>query len=131
MARQPKVEVDGNEMTNVREVYYGLEAALDRDGAPTRGLICNGIMIRRVADASTDICEWAASANEAGRKSGKVTFVDANGLAMKTLSWENGYVRNYQVEYVDTGDHVEEMFVVEPETIAVNDASHFFDWKNK
>ena len=131
MARQPKVEVDGNEMTNVREVHYGLQAALDRDGAPTRGLISDGIMIRRVADNATDICDWAANADEASRKSGKVTFLDANGLAMKTLSWENGYVRHYLVEYADTGDHVEEVFVVEPETIAVNDESHFFDWKNK
>lgn len=131
MARQPKVEIDGNEMKNVREVQYGLQAALDRDGAPTRGLICSGIMIRRVADEGTDVSEWASSADEAGRKSGKVTFLDANGLEMKSLTWENGYVREYMVEYVDDGDHVEEMFVVEPETIAVADESHFFDWKNK
>ncbi len=131
MARQPKVEVDGNELKNIREVQYGIDAALDRDGAPTRGLICNGIMVRRVADAATDICDWAASADEASRKSGKVTFLDANGLEMKSVSWENGYVRNYHVEYSDGGDHVEEVFVVEPETIEVAGESHFFDWKNK
>ena len=50
---------------------------------------------------------------------------------MKSLEWENGYVRNYHVEYNDKGDHVEEVFVVEPETILVNDEKHFFDWKNK
>jgi hypothetical protein len=131
MARQPKVEVDGNPMPNVREVKYGLRAALDRDGAPTRGLICDGIMIRRVADAATDICEWAANADEASRKSGKVTFLDANGLEMKALSWENGYVREYFVEYDDSGDHVEEVFVVESEIISVGDEKHSFDWKNK
>jgi hypothetical protein len=131
MARQPKVEVDGNPMPNVREVHYGLRAALDRDGAPTHGLICDGIMIRRVADATKDLYEWAANADEASRKSGKVTFLDANGLEMKSLSWENGYVREYFVEYDDSGDHVEEVFVVEPEIISVGDAKHSFDWKNK
>jgi hypothetical protein len=131
MARQPKVEIDGNEMKNILEVQYGVRAALDRDGAPTRGLECDGILIRRVADDATDIAEWAASADDANRKSGKITFLDANGLEMKALSWKGGYVRNYSVEYDDAGDHVEEVFVVEPETIDVGGEEHFFDWKNK
>ena len=131
MARQPTVEVDGNEMSNVLEVQYGVRAALDRDGAPTRGLQCDGIMIRRVADDATDIVDWASSADEANRKSGAVIFLDANGLEMKRLNWSGGYIRLYNVEYSDKGDHVEEVFIVEPETISVGDGEHFFDWKNK
>lgn len=131
MARQPKVEIDGNEMKNILEVQYGVRAALDRDGAPTRGLECDGILIRRVADDANDVVDWASSADDANRKSGKVTFLDANGLEMKSLEWKGGYVRNYTVEYNDTGDHVEEVFIVEPETISVAGQEHFFDWKNK
>jgi len=71
MARQPKVEVDGNEMKNILEIRYGVRATLDRDGAPTRGLECDGIMIRRVADEAVDLVEWASSADQANRKSGK------------------------------------------------------------
>jgi hypothetical protein len=131
MARQPKVEIDGNEMKNILEVQYGVRAALDRDGAPTHGLECDGILIRRVADDATDVVDWAASADDANRKSGKVTFLDANGLEMKALEWKGGYVRNYSVEYDDAGDHVEEVFIIEPETIDVGGEDHFFDWKNK
>ena len=131
MARAPKVSVEGNELKNVREVRYSLTAAVDRNGAPTRALFCGGIMIRRVADDATDIVDWASSADEAGRKAGEVVFQDANGLEMKKLEWENGYVRDYHVAYSDENDHVEETFLVEPETIKVNGEAHFFDWKNK
>ena len=131
MARQPKVEIDGNELSNILEVQYGIRAALDRDGAPTRGLECDGILIRRVADDATDIVDWAASADEANRKSGKVSFMDANGLEMKALEFSGAYVRNYTVDYDDKGDHVEECFIVEPEKISVAGEEHNFDWKNK
>lgn len=131
MARQPAVSVEGNDLKNILEVQVGIRAALDRDGAPTRGLECDGILIRRVADDANDIVEWASSADDANRKAGEVKYLDANGLEMKTLSWKGGYVRNYSVEYNDNSDHVEEVFVVEPETIAVNGEEHFFDWKNK
>ena len=131
MARQPKVSVDGNELKNILEVSFGVHAALDRDGAPTRGLISDGILIRRVADAADDLADWASSADDANRKSGEVEFVDANGLAMKTLKWKGGYIRHYDVDYDDAGEHVEETIVVEAETIEVNGEEHFFDWKNK
>lgn len=131
MARQPKVEIDGNEMKNILEVRYGVRAAKDRDGAPTRQVLCDGIMVRRVADDAVDIAEWAADANEANRKAGAITFVDANGLTMKKLEFKKAYVRQYSVDYVDDGDHVEEMFIIEPEIISLGGEEHDFDWKNK
>jgi len=131
MARQPNVKIDGNDLKNVLEVQYGVRAALDRDGAPTRGLQCDGILIRRVADDSTDIVDWASSADDANRKSGEVSFLDANGMAMKTLKFSGAYVRSYTVDYDDKGDHVEETFIVEPENIEVGGEDHTSHWKDK
>jgi hypothetical protein len=131
MARQPVVEVDGNQLKNIKEVRYGVRASVDRDGAPTRGLECDGIMIRRVADDATDLVEWASSADQANRKSGKITFQDENGLTMKELEWKGGYLRNYAVEYDDAGDHAEEVVLIEPEELSVGGSAHDFDWMNK
>jgi len=131
MARQPKVEVDGNELKNILEIRYGVRATLDRDGAPTRGLECDGIMIRRVADEAVDLVEWASSADQANRKSGKVTFTDENGLMMKELEWKGGYVRVYDVEYNDVKDHAEEFVLIEPEQISIGGTEHDFAWKDK
>jgi len=131
MARQPIVEVDGNVLKNIKEISYGVRANVDRDGAPTRGLECDGIMIRRVADDATDLVEWASSADQANRKSGKITFQDENGLTMKELEWKGGYVRMYDVEYNDAGDHAEEVVVIEPEELAVGGETYDFDWMNK
>ena len=131
MARQPKVQVDGNELKNILEVRYGVRASLDRDGAPTRGLECDGIMIRRVADDAVDLVEWASSADQANRKSGEITFTDENGLEMKKVEWKGGYVRMYDVEYNDARDHAEEVVLIETEEISVGGTVHSFDWANK
>ena len=131
MARQPTVEVDGNELKNILEIRYGVRATLDRDGAPTRGLECDGIIIRRVADEAVDLVEWASSADQANRKSGKITFTDENGLLMKELEWKGGYVRMYDVEYNDAKDHTEEIVHIEPEQLSIGGTEHDFDWKNK
>jgi len=131
MARQPIVEVEGNELKNIMEVRYGLRANVDRDGAPTRGLECDGIMIRRVADDATDLVEWASSADQPNRRGGKITFQDENGLTMKELEWKGGYVRMYDVVYNDAGEHVEEVVVIEPEEIGVGGETYDFDWLNK
>ncbi len=131
MARQPIVEVDGNVLKNVKEVSFGVHATLDRDGAPTRGLECDGIMIRKVADDSTDLVEWSSSADQANRKSGKIIFQDENGLEMKVVEWKGGYVRMYDVEYKDAGEHAEEVVLIEPEIISVGGTEHDFNWQNK
>lgn len=130
MARQPRVEIEGNELKNILEVRYGVRATLDRDGAPTRGLECDGILIRRVADGSVDLVNWAKDANQANRKSGTISFEDENGLVMKELEWQGGYIRMYDVDYREAGEHPEEVIVIEPEKISVGGQEKDFAWKD-
>ncbi len=131
MARQPIFKVDGNEMSNVLEVKYGINAALDRDGAPTRGVDFSGLFIRRVMDGKVDIADWASSADSPNRKSGEIVFMNADGQVMKTVTFDGAYVRSYAVDFAAGGDHPEELIVIEAEQFDVEGHAVDFDWKNK
>lgn len=130
MAKAPNVEIEGQQVTNVLSIEYGVEATVDGDGVPTRGLVSHGIQIRRVADANTDALTWAQSAGESNRRAGKITFRNEDEQETKTLQWSNGYIRDYRTEYSTDGDHVEEVFVIEPEFLDVAGDSHNFNWKD-
>jgi hypothetical protein len=130
MAKAPKVEIEGRELTNILAVNYGIEATVDRDGAPTKGLVSHGITVRRIADDNTDVTNWAASAGETNRRGGTITFRNEDEVEMKKLAWGNAYVRDYRVEYSTNGDHVEEVFLIEPEYIELAGDSHDFNWKD-
>lgn len=121
MARQPEVNVEGNPLPNVLEVAFGIEATIDADGVPTGHQRMLGIEMRRVADGQVDMAAWASSADSQNRCSGEILFFDNAGSEVKRLTWEKGYLSEYDV-YLRDG-RFEERLVIRARYLSMSAAS--------
>lgn len=110
MARQPEVTVEGNPLSNVLELAFGIEAPTDADGVPTGHQRMLGIELRRVADGEVDMANWASSADSPNRYSGEIVLFDNKGAEIKRLTWDKGYLSEYDV-YLRDG-RVEERLLI-------------------
>lgn len=131
MAKEAKVKIGGRDIKNVHSISYGLSATVDQDGGPTRGLVCTGIHLSRIADEATDICNWASGSGETNRNDGEVTFFNEDDKEIKKLTFSNAYVTDYSTSYSTVGEHVLEHFTIMPEQIGVSGDDHDFNWKDK
>ncbi len=128
MAQEPKVQIEGEDVTNVLEVNYVLRAEADKDGRPTRKQFCDGIRITRIADDKTMLSDWGRSPKEENRKSGGISFFTDTGKLMKVLVFTGAYLRNYSTKYNEEKHHVEEIASIQPEVIQVGDIDVNFNW---
>jgi len=131
MAQEPILKIDGTEVPNILSVEYSLRAEADRDGRPTRKMFFDGIVVRRIMDDKTILCDWAKSPKEENRKGGEVQFFSDTGTAMKTLEFKGAYLRDYRVDFDERGDHVVEVAHVQPEVILVGGVEVNFNWPDK
>lgn len=129
MARQPTLKIAGNEIKDVVEVSYAVRNNADADGKPDRQRWCDGIVIRRIADGTKDVANWAKDASKSNRKKGEVQFYHPDGKEMKKLEWEEGYVSHYSIEYDHQQNHVEEVFVIQPKKIKVAGKEINYKWE--
>ena len=130
MAQQPTLKIAGNEIKGIVEVSYAIRNNADADGKPNKQNWCDGIVIRRVADGTKDIANWAKDAAKANRKKGEVQFYHPDKKEMKKLEWEEGYIAHYSIEYDHRQDHVEEVFVIQPRKIKVGDKEIDYQWED-
>ena len=127
MAKQFEVEIDGNKVSNVLDVEYGLDVAKDTNGAPVDARPrLKTISIKRRSDENVDLWSWSLHPHEEYFKSGKIEFLNPKNekKVLKTLTWTNGFVK----EYVETLPHVDtarnapqvERIDVSAQTIEIN-----------
>ena len=131
MAQAPTLKVDGTELPNVLEVKYTVNTTVDRDGRPTMNVKCDGVTIRRIADAKTTLANWAKDPKEKNRKGGEIDFMTDGGKPMKKLTWKNGYVQDYALKYDPAADHVEETVVIQAEQIDCGALKLDLNWPGK
>jgi hypothetical protein len=129
MAREPIVEIQGNALTHILSVSWGLVNGRDADGRPTMDQNFGGITIQRILDDKTDVSTWAKSAAKADRRDGKIKFEHGEGKTMKTLTWEEGYVAGYNTYFSTEHDFVVESFTVMPRKIAVEGKELDLKWE--
>jgi hypothetical protein len=131
MAQEPKLKVDGTAVPNLLEVDYTLEAAVDRDGRPTRRLMFGGIKLRRIGDEKTTLVNWAKDPKEKNRKGGEIEFFGDGGKSIKKLTWKNGFIHSYDLRYNPEADHVEEVVVIQAEEVTCGGLKLNSNWADK
>ncbi len=107
MAKQFRVEIDGNPIANVLDVEYGLDVAKDSNGAPVDARPrLKAITLTRRSDENTDLWAWSLHPHSEYFKSGKIEFLDPKheDKVLTTLEWTDGFVRSYReiVPHVDS-----------------------------
>lgn len=127
MAKQVKVEIDGNHVPNVLDVKYGLDCAKDTNGAPVDAKPrLDSIIITRRSDNATDYWAWALTPHEEDFKSGVITFYDPRKTetVLRTVEWKDGFLKSYQeiVPNVDDDRAAPQIEVLEvsASTITIN-----------
>lgn len=99
MAKQIRVQIDGNHVPNVLDVEYGLDVGKDTNGAPVDARPrLKTIKISRRSDETTDLWLWALKPHQEYFKSGVIEFLDPRheNKVLKTVEWKDGFVRNYR-----------------------------------
>lgn len=107
MAKQIRVQIDGNHVPNILDVAYGLDVGKDSNGAPVDARPrLKSITITRRSDENTDLWQWALHPHKEFFKSGKIEFLDPKhqDKVLTTLEWSDGFVKSY-VETVPHTDH--------------------------
>ncbi len=98
MAHRPKVFVDGVEYPHVFEVSYRLYTQKDETGRPTDRAHAGTIRMRveSAEDGNVDLARWAMDTSKTNWKSGEVQFFNKDGADMKKLTWEDGFVTEFE-----------------------------------
>ncbi len=126
MARRPTLEIDGVVYTNVYEVSYVLYTAKDETGRPSDRSHGGVIKIKRESGINTDIARWAMDSSEPNWKKGKVTFMTPDNKTMKELTWESGFISNYEEHVPHTKEHPDEQmwecFEISCKLLTIGDA---------
>lgn len=115
MANQFRVKINGQVVPLVKSVTMGLEVAGADDGHPQDARPrLHVIRISRESDKSTDLWNWATTPYGEQYRKGSVEFLDPEkeDKVLKTVNWEDGFVRSYQ-EAMPHTQHAREQPVVE------------------
>jgi hypothetical protein len=138
MPRQVQVEIEGNHISNVLHVEYGVDVARDSNGAPTDAFPrLKTITIVRRSDGNSDMWRWALHPHQGNFKSGKVTFKDPlqENQDLITLEWTNGFVRSYTevVPHVHQNQRepMTEQIEVAAQMVKINDVEWEANYKGR
>ena len=99
MASQFRVKINGQLLPKVKSVTMGLEVAGANDGHPQDARPrLHVIRISRESDKTTDLWSWASTPFGSQYRKGTVEFLDPEekDKVLKTVNWEDGFIRSYQ-----------------------------------
>jgi hypothetical protein len=127
MAFKARLKI-GSKEVDVLKCDYALYRDVDSKGRPSSGVYGGKINLTIESTDDTSIIE--SMINQFKPIDGTVTFKKTDEDAkMKELSWEKGYVINFQEGIDITGEvPMQISFTVSAQTIKIGNAEHKNDW---
>jgi len=120
-----------NKEYDVLDCKYSFKRDVDSKGRPSSSIYGGIIEVHVESTESTDLLD--AMINQYSLTSGEITFKRSDEESkMKTLSWESGYVVNFEESIDVVGSKPMSLkFKVSAKTIKVNNSSIQQEWPNK
>lgn len=119
----------GSKEFDVLQCSYSLNRDVDAKGRPSSGVYGGSIQIEVESTDDTSVIESMVN-NQYKALDGKITFKKSEEDAkMKELSFEKGYIVQYNEGISVTGNHPMSLsFVISAKTLRIGNAEHVNDW---